>query len=481
MNAGRNDPCPCGSGKKYKKCCLAKDRKGLSENRIEPPPRDWDDAEPEAADAADTLQRADELLRAELSAATSGREDQQPDEPPPQPDPLAQAQDALWEEFEACDYEGQTALFLKTFDTPELISQGMAVEMLDVILRGAKQHDDWGGFEILIRAFQERLPDVFAESAACYVSWLIDGRVARGRFDEIAPLAREIAACAGRDIDIFNLTLDALAYHCDLSTLVEMMRIGWPGVRESADILPWGVDEFAYRACRYEMLSYCVQAASPRPDDPGLIERLEFYEESVNQDFVAAFIESVAGLVHQEPIPGKASAAWCSRVCLEFLGHLIREERMSPGKAELGSGNLSRYLVQRVDGQLEHSPPLYDPGKRPQKRKGKARRTQRRPVHILCPDAKTFEPFLADHMHFLSARYHTVAATMEVIPTWLRFLELRQMVDSQEHLSTLRGLACLHADLLKLWKKYSDDPSLHEAAVQAWQVPQRSPRETQAP
>jgi uncharacterized protein YecA (UPF0149 family) len=22
---GRNDPCPCGSGKKYKKCCLARD------------------------------------------------------------------------------------------------------------------------------------------------------------------------------------------------------------------------------------------------------------------------------------------------------------------------------------------------------------------------------------------------------------------------------------------------------------------------
>ena len=21
---GRNDPCPCGSGKKYKKCCMAK-------------------------------------------------------------------------------------------------------------------------------------------------------------------------------------------------------------------------------------------------------------------------------------------------------------------------------------------------------------------------------------------------------------------------------------------------------------------------
>src|ERR1700752_2415417 len=24
--AGRNDPCPCGSGKKYKKCCLTRDQ-----------------------------------------------------------------------------------------------------------------------------------------------------------------------------------------------------------------------------------------------------------------------------------------------------------------------------------------------------------------------------------------------------------------------------------------------------------------------
>ena len=25
VDIGRNDPCPCGSGKKYKKCCAAKD------------------------------------------------------------------------------------------------------------------------------------------------------------------------------------------------------------------------------------------------------------------------------------------------------------------------------------------------------------------------------------------------------------------------------------------------------------------------
>ena len=33
---GRNDPCPCGSGKKYKKCCLKKDRyfKNLPEDAL---------------------------------------------------------------------------------------------------------------------------------------------------------------------------------------------------------------------------------------------------------------------------------------------------------------------------------------------------------------------------------------------------------------------------------------------------------------
>ena len=30
--AGPNDPCPCGSGKKYKKCCMQKDKEAGLEN-----------------------------------------------------------------------------------------------------------------------------------------------------------------------------------------------------------------------------------------------------------------------------------------------------------------------------------------------------------------------------------------------------------------------------------------------------------------
>ncbi|MCI0656896.1 MAG: SEC-C domain-containing protein [Acidobacteria bacterium] len=36
---GRNDPCPCGSGKKYKKCCLEREAVGRDAAAAERPPK----------------------------------------------------------------------------------------------------------------------------------------------------------------------------------------------------------------------------------------------------------------------------------------------------------------------------------------------------------------------------------------------------------------------------------------------------------
>lgn len=482
MKARRNDPCPCGSGKKYKKCCLASDRQRCPEDRLQPPRSEWENEEPREDGLSGSSEWPDEPLRPELTAAMSGPADSccgddSPDESQVRPDPLNEARDALWNEFETRDYQDQIALFLKTFDTPELLGDGMAFEMLAAIRRGVKEHDDWDAFEILVRAFRERLPETFDGTAACCISWLIEERVARGRLDDLAPLATEIAAHAGDDIDTFDLVFDSLAYHCNLSTLVEVMRIGWSGVRSSGDILPWGVDEFVDRAFRLEMLRYCERAVRPKPDDPALIERLASYVTDVKHDSVTEFVLRVTGRAQRITSADQWRIESCEPLCLEFLGHLVRECGVSPGKADLGCENLCVYLLQRLNGRMKHAPQLYDPGRRPPKRKGKSHRTQRRAVHVLCPDTKTFDPYLARQLGFFSARYHKVAATMEIIPAWFRFLELRQLIDAREHHDTLRNLSGLHADLLKLWKKYPDDPSLFPAAVETWQVPQFEPQQ----
>lgn len=62
MKVGRNDPCHCGSGKKYKHCCYAKDSEKSEVAVLEPEPADQADEEAseEHEDAADRKERARE-------------------------------------------------------------------------------------------------------------------------------------------------------------------------------------------------------------------------------------------------------------------------------------------------------------------------------------------------------------------------------------------------------------------------------------
>ena len=58
---GRNDPCPCGSGKKYKKCCLERDEAASVERRVipfAPPPASERSAGP-AGDLSDPEEELD--------------------------------------------------------------------------------------------------------------------------------------------------------------------------------------------------------------------------------------------------------------------------------------------------------------------------------------------------------------------------------------------------------------------------------------
>src|SRR2546427_8896440 len=59
MSVGRNDPCPCGSGKKYKKCCLPRETAPVGRTRAEEPLENHFIAEsrPDLDKAADRLLR----------------------------------------------------------------------------------------------------------------------------------------------------------------------------------------------------------------------------------------------------------------------------------------------------------------------------------------------------------------------------------------------------------------------------------------
>ncbi|MGH7944601.1 MAG: SEC-C metal-binding domain-containing protein [Opitutaceae bacterium] len=119
---GRNDPCPCGSGRKYKKCCLTSDEASARQIAANPIQRSLRRAElslePEPEDAADELTEIgddDDIIEIEgdtpLTFADAGPTsdaaalcpEENEDEAELSPEVEAAA-DLIWEEFEAISH-----------------------------------------------------------------------------------------------------------------------------------------------------------------------------------------------------------------------------------------------------------------------------------------------------------------------------------------------------------------------------------------
>jgi hypothetical protein len=253
MKIGRNDPCHCGSGKKYKKCYMPKDQEAERTQRL--------------------------ALAPKPVATVAQPDDFQPPQPPP-PDPRAEAFNARWEEFEAQDYQGQIALFTTTLDEPELMDEEMAFEMLSTIRGQSVQDDERDRFDTLVDLLQERLPDVYASHAHYYLELRISNAVAAGRMQDLPALANELAQTAGRDIDTFEHVIAQLAYHAyhgQLSILVEAMQRAWPLIQESTDIFPWDISEFAEQAANLSIYQTLEQTPGLNPTDPALLEQLQVF------------------------------------------------------------------------------------------------------------------------------------------------------------------------------------------------------------
>src|SRR6185295_683706 len=116
MKAGRNDTCPCGSGKKYKKCCLAKDQVQSQKGVLL--------ASHSSAPALPAALRDDwQEKRTRPTAPPVKRAVQKPPKPV---DPEIEREEARYSEFKAQDEEGRVALFYKTLDEFDLKSDELA-------------------------------------------------------------------------------------------------------------------------------------------------------------------------------------------------------------------------------------------------------------------------------------------------------------------------------------------------------------------
>jgi hypothetical protein len=471
MKIGRNDPCHCGSGKKYKKCCLLKDEEAKRAAPAKP-------IEPVAP-----APRAAKPL----------------DAPKPPPDPRIAAWNARWEAFAACDYEDQIALFQHTLDEPELMDGEMAFEMLSKLFHATVEHNERDRFEALVDSLRERQPKVYDQEAHHCLDWLISNALVAKRYGRVQALTNEMAALAGKEIDLWNRVESQLAYHGQLFVLVEAMRIAWPKVRRSRAIVPWGIDEFAHRAMDYELLDYTEHTLAPDASDPALLARLNVYSKALIPERLAAYLAHLTGQAQRQwtmhdfefvPPRRRSRQDWDEEdeedvedtaagqstgeqnsydLTIEFLGYLHRVEGVPYTKGELGRRELARFIFERHAGDLEYQESMLESMQsdlaRQHGRKLPPTPKYRRYEHQLVPDRERLERFLGSLLQILNQLYYQAAAVFELLPAWLRFLESRHLIDATLRVRTLSDLASLTEPLCKLFGNFADDPTLHQALL----------------
>jgi SEC-C motif len=447
MKVGRNDPCPCGSGKKYKKCCLAKDEAAqrVAARAFQPPPLP----------------------------------------PPPPPSPLEQAQSKLWQEFEATKRAEQPALFRRALAEGEVLDAEYAFEMLCAI----RDHHDRVIFADALDALRAQRPELYQHDASYYLDWQIADALATGDLSSLPALGLALAATAGKDLDSFYDTLERLMYHGQLDLIAQMMLVAWAYVRTSDKFVPGADDEFAFQAMDLTLFARLEQNPDLRPDDPELIGALEAFAEIEPQQ-LSSLLELLAAQPERRWTlddfafqPPRRREEWYDEdedetdpavaqlhdLTFTFLGTLHREQGISLAKGDLVRKSIERYILERHAGELEPSDTPWEALRRPKGRKTPSVVRQRQPAHPLCPDRATLDRFIAEMFGFMSAHYYQAAATLELVPAWLKFLEGRGLLTAEQRASALADLRRLVAEAAPIWQDRISDPAPGRNIQLAWE------------
>jgi hypothetical protein len=461
---GRNDPCPCGSGKKYKHCCRKQD---LEAERAQ-----------KEAERAERNAPTMPWLPAASSTHSSPLNEEMDEEvsvqDQPEPDPL----DAIWEAFKAAKtIDQKIAIYTEAMEAGDLDAE-LSFEMIDQIYTGAVASGERDRFDALVARLRERMPEVYAEDAVYYVDWLISNALAAGRVDDLPTLAEDLAGAVSKNLDYALIIFDKLAYHGQLATLASVMRRSYPSLKSASGYFEWAIQEFAGETATMVMLDYLERTPEPTAADLDALG-VEFDVRPSYSGASSRFLAHITGqadrrwtlddfddLSTNEANADKSDAtADDGRTALyyltvDFLGYLRRQEGVSYAKGEMARHLISQYLVERAAGELHKD----GEQRKPKKRKGKEKRAS---VHPLAPDYGTLDRFMGKQQNFFHVQIYKVICLFEMIPVWLRFLETRGLLDADQREETLRQISGLLPPLSQLLQSAADDPALHRA-MEGW-------------
>lgn len=286
---------------------------------------------------------------------------------------------------------------------------------------------------------------------------LLDGlraSVAGGDLDQARPIARELAVRASEDFPTLHAALDLLDYHGELALINDVMAQAWRQVQEATGYSHPAVAAYASRAGDHLIYQHLEEAPAATTDTTSLQILLERYFEvdGARLQIYLSFLAGEAGR-RWSPDDFRANDATAlSGLVVEFVG-LAHRTGISYGKAHLVREHLPRYFLDRQAGYLhprEDVAALLRSGQRPPPV------VTGQPAHPLLPDQLTLRNFLEKMVQTVAPQVYPAAAIVELMPIWLRFLDVRQLAAAEllhDASAELEGLA---AEFAPVWHESGD-------------------------
>lgn len=278
----------------------------------------------------------------------------------------------------------------------------------------------------------------------------------------------EAVAAVGKEVvtntAVFQQTTDMLSYHNQLGSFIHMLQNGYTQVQESQSS-EWQQQTVTTLLMDSFIFQY-LESAPEKSDtaSPELVAALQAILP-LEVDAVNHYLAHLGGytqyqwqLEHFANHPPQNMAT----LMIEFLSFAKNDADVPYGRSSLIRHLLPTYFVERRTGQLNPRQDLGD-----LMRSGRPMPKPRPNPHPLTPDSDTLQRFLAKLLNYDPIRPYAAAAIFTLLPTWLHFLQARNLLSSTEATQATIDLAKLKPDLQRYFADFEGDDGL-ATAVANW-------------
>lgn len=374
--AGRNDPCPCGSGNKYKRCCLAKD---------------------EAARLA--AQNAPATAPVAVPDVPRPKVERAP-VPAPEPTEAELAWEVLWERFERASLDERLAIVHETIDAGALDDEG-AFELCCPLIDALMTAERFADVRSVIERIEREAGAAYAANAGWFALWSAEATVranAGGEVDAVRRLGEQFH----RVVHSGQQFLEYLRFHGRGDLLEALLAAAWPTVRDSDDLLDWAKASIGDLYVETLIARHRAQRPNVAADDAALI----------------ADLRPILGRDHDiedaiRPWLARTTRTWTGTsfdaaedfrdLLIQFSAVLMARSGFSALRAGMVRESLWRWARQTPDSKRERGG-------------GRSKRAQ--PTIFAAPRSVSA---LTDG-HGVRSVVHSLAAALLALPHWRDFL-----------------------------------------------------------